>query len=184
MGKYIKALLFILIAASGVSAAEMGDDGLHKSHWMMDTFLDLREDLEEANAEGKRFAIIVEQRGCLYCRKMHTEIFPTPEIDSIISDNFFVIQLNMFGDREVTDFDGETLSEKDIMFKWGVNFTPTLMFFPEEVPEGVSASRAAVAQMPGAFGKTTTFATFEWILLEGYANGLSLQKHVAALSGN
>ena len=176
----VKAVLFFLISALAVSAAEVGEDGLHKTHWMQDTFLDLREDLDEANADGKRYMIIVEQRGCIYCRRMHTDIFPTPEIDSIISDNFFVVQLNMFGDREVTDFDGETLSEKDIMFKWGVNFTPTLMFFPQDVPEGVNASRAAVAQMPGAFGKTTTLATFEWILLEGYAHGISLQKHVAS----
>lgn len=169
----------LVLCAFSVNAAEMGDDGLHKTHWMQDTFLDLREDLEEANASGKRFAIIIEQRGCIYCRKMHTSIFPEPEIDSIISDNFFVVQLNMFGDREVTDFDGMVMSEKDIMFRWGVNFTPTFMFFPQEVPEGLTASQAAVAQMPGAFGKSTTLATFEWILMEGYANGVSLQKHVA-----
>ena len=65
------------------------------------------------------------------------------------------------------------------MFKWGVNFTPTFMFFPSEVGAGVNARQAAVAQMPGAFGRTTTLATFEWILSEGYANGVSLQKYVA-----
>lgn len=184
MKRLLTAVLTLFVSTVAVWAAEMGDDGLHKTHWMTDTFLDLREDLAEANAEGKRFAIIIEQRGCIYCRKMHTEIFPEPRIDSIISENFFVIQLNMFGDREVTDFDGDVMSERDIMFKWGVNFTPTFMFFPQEVPDGLNARQAAVAQMPGAFGKTTTFATFDWILSEGYANGVSLQKHVAALIGN
>lgn len=162
-----------------VQGAELGDDGLHKTDWMRETFLDLREDLDEANAEGKRFAIIIEQRGCIYCKKMHEDIFPTPEIDSIISDNFFVVQLNMFGDLEVTDFDGEVLTEKEIMFKWGVNFTPTFMFFPTEVDEGLGARQGAIAQMPGAFGKSTTLAMLEWVLMEGYANGISLQKHVA-----
>lgn len=184
MKRVIAALLISILPSTGLWAAEMGDDGLHKTHWMNDTFLDLREDLAEANAEGKRFAIIIEQRGCIYCKKMHTEIFPQPEIDSIISENFFVVQLNMFGDREVTDFDGEVMSEKDMMFRWGVNFTPTFMFFPTDVPEGLNAKQAAVAQMPGAFGKTTTYATFDWILKEGYANGISLQKHVADLVGN
>jgi len=169
----------LLSLVSAVTAAEMGDDGLHKTDWMRETFLDLREDLEEANAEGKRFAIIIEQRGCIYCRKMHEDVFPDPEIESMIEDNFFVIQLNMFGDLEVTDFDGEVLSEKEIMFKWGVNFTPTFMFFPQNVDDGLDARQAAVAQMPGAFGRSTTLATFEWILMEGYANGVSLQKHVA-----
>ena len=170
-------VLFSLVTVA--TAAEMGDDGLHKTDWMRETFLDLREDFEEANAEGKRFAIIIEQRGCIYCRKMHEDVFPDPEIESMIEENFFVVQLNMFGDLEVTDFDGEVLSEKEIMFKWGVNFTPTLMFFPQSVDDDLNARQAAVAQMPGAFGKTTTLATFEWVLMEGYANGVSLQKHVA-----
>ena len=36
-----------------VMAAELGDDGLHKQSWMRDTFKDLREDLDEANSEGR-----------------------------------------------------------------------------------------------------------------------------------
>lgn len=175
----LPVIAVIVMFSSPAASSELGDDGLHKAHWMRETFLDLREDLEEANAEGKRFAVIIEQRGCIYCRKMHEDVFPNPEIDAMISDNFFVVQLNMFGDLEVTDFDGEILSEKEIMFKWGVNFTPTFMFFPQNVAEGLDARQAAVAQMPGAFGKATTLATFEWILQEGYANGVSLQKYVA-----
>ncbi|MDG1737458.1 MAG: thioredoxin family protein [Paracoccaceae bacterium] len=176
---FIAVLVFLTTSVLSAQAADMGDDGLHKTEWMRETFLDLREDLAEANDEGKRFAIIIEQRGCIYCKKMHEDVFPDPEIDAMISDNFFVVQLNMFGDLEVTDFDGEVLAEKDIMFKWGVNFTPTLMFFPESVTEGVNARQAAVAQMPGAFGRSTTLAVFEWILMEGYANDVSLQKYVA-----
>ena len=182
MKKLITSLLAFAISASVAAAAELGDDGLYKTDWMRDTFLDLREDLAEANAEGKRFAIIVEQRGCIYCKKMHEEVFPEPEIATLISDNFFIIQLNMFGDREVTDFDGVTMSEKEMMFRWAVNYTPTLLFFPTDVPEGLNARQAAVAQMAGAFGKTTTYATFDWILKEGYANGVSLQKHVATIA--
>jgi thioredoxin-related protein len=43
-----------------------------------DTFLDLREDLETANAQGQRFVVIVEQRGCIYCTRMHEEVFVEP----------------------------------------------------------------------------------------------------------
>ncbi|MDP5359885.1 MAG: thioredoxin family protein, partial [Paracoccaceae bacterium] len=105
-----------------------------------DTFKDLREDLEEANAEGKRLLIIIEQRGCIYCTKMHEEVFPMPEIDAALNDQFFVIQINMFGDVEVTDFDGTTLPEKDMVRRWNALFTPTMMFFPQEVPEDVTAT--------------------------------------------
>ena len=44
----MKRLLVILAAtllATSVHSAELGDDGLHKTDWMRDTFKDLGEDL-------------------------------------------------------------------------------------------------------------------------------------------
>lgn len=149
-------------------ASEIGDDGLHKQPWMRDTFKDLREDLDEANAEGKRLVLFFEQRGCIYCRAMHEEVFVDPKISDYIAENFFVVQLNLHGDIEVTDFDGESLTEKDMARKWRVLFTPNIVFLPEEVSEGVSAVDAAVAVMPGAFGKGTTIDMFTWVKEKRY----------------
>lgn len=158
----------------------LGDDGLHKPSWLRETFKDLGEDLAEANAEGKRLLVIVEQRGCIYCTKMHEEVYPDPEIDALIRDTYFVVQMNLFGDVEVTDFDGETLPEKDMAAKWGVMFTPTMIFLPEEVPEEATAAEAAVANMPGAFGKQTTAALLTWVKDHGYDSGEHFQKYLAA----
>lgn len=170
----------ILVCIIPLSAsAEIGDDGLHKASWMRDTFKDLREDLAEATDEGKRLMVIVEQRGCIYCRKMHEEVFPRPEIAEYIEKNFFVVQINMFGDVEVTDFDGETLAEKDMVKKWGALFTPNLMFFPETVPEDMAANKAAVVQMPGAFGRHTTLNLLKWVVEKGYEGEESFQKYHA-----
>lgn len=172
-------LLSALVLAMSASAAELGDDGLHKTDWMMDTFKDLREDLDEANAEGKRLMVIIEQRGCLYCTKMHEDVFPREEISSMLSDDYFVVQINMFGDTEITDFDGEALSEKDAVKRWNMMFTPTVMFFPEEVPEDQTASEAAVAVMPGAFGASTVFDMLNWVLEKGYEGDENFQKYHA-----
>ena len=168
MRAWIGAALAVAMAWPA-AAAELGDDGLHKTAWMRDTFKDLREDLAEANAEGKRLVLFFEQRGCIYCTKMHQEVFPDPELSGFIADNYFVVQLNLHGDIEVTDFDGEVLPEKQMARKWSVLFTPTIMFLPEEVPEGVSAPQAAVAVMPGAFGKGTTLDMFTWVQEKRYA---------------
>ena len=94
MKRFLIALTALFLATPLI-AAEMGDDGLHKATWMRDTFKDLTEDLEEANAEGKRLIIMVEQRGCIYCAKMHKEVYPTPEIAAFIEANYFVVQLNL-----------------------------------------------------------------------------------------
>jgi thioredoxin-related protein len=163
------SLLAACLLALPVAAAELGDDGLHKTDWMRDTFKDLREDLDEANAEGKRLMIMVEQRGCIYCTRMHENVFPRPEIADYIRENFFVVQLNLHGDIEVTDFDGESLSEKAATRKWGLLFTPSILFLPEEVAEGQSAAQAAVALMPGAFEAGTTLDMLTWVNEKRYA---------------
>ena len=162
------SLISALLLAVPLAAAELGDDGLHKADWMRDTFKDLREDLEEANAEGKRLMLMFEQRGCIYCTKMHEEVFPDPEVTKMIEDNYFVVQLNLHGAIEVTDFDGETLGEKEMARKWGILFTPTIMYLPEEVGEGMTAPEAAVATMPGAFAKGTTLDLMTWVQEKRY----------------
>jgi thioredoxin-related protein len=173
------ALATALALALPLSAAELGDDGLHKPDWLRDTFKDLSEDLAEANAEGKRLLVIVEQRGCIYCSEMHEKVFPDPKVDALIRESFFVVQMNLFGDVEVTDFDGTTLPEKDMAVRWGVMFTPTMLFLPEEVAEGQTAAQAAVVSMPGAFGVGTTEALLTWVRDHGYENGEHFQKYLA-----
>ena len=146
---------------------------------MRDTFKDLGEDLAEAEAEGKRLLVIWEQRGCIYCTKMHEEVLPRADIDAYITENFFVVQMNLFGDVEVTDFDGDTRSEKEMAMKWGVMFTPTFMFFPKEVSGDVTAREAAAVTMPGAFGYHTTKNLLTWVVEEGYLGEENFQKYHA-----
>lgn len=177
LGAAVTALALALALPLG--AAEIGDDGLHKEAWFHDTFRDMAEDLATANDAGKRLLVIWEQRGCIYCKKMHEEVFSDPGIAAMLNDDYYVVQMNLFGDVEVTDFDGETLPEKEMAMKWGVMFTPTMMFFPEEVAGGAVASRVAVAQMPGAFGKGTTRALLTWVKEHGYEGGENFQKFVA-----
>ena len=177
--KHLIALMTALLLTFPATAAELGDDGLHKAPWMRDTFKDLTEDLDEANAEGKRLMVIIEQRGCIYCAKMHEEVFVIPEIAQYIADNFFVVQINMFGDVEVTDFDGTTLPEKDMVKRWGALFTPQIYFFPEEVGADQMAHQATVANMPGAFGRWTTFNMLNWVVEKGYAGEEPFQKYHA-----
>lgn len=177
--KPLYMLAALLLAATPALSVEIGDDGLHKPVWLRETFKDLREDLAEANAEGKRLLVVVEQRGCIYCTKMHEEVFPDPTIDALIRDNYFVVQMNLFGDVEVTDFDGAVLPEKEMAARWGVMFTPTMIFLPETVPEGQTAADTAVAQMPGAFGRGTTKALLTWVRDHGYENGEHFQRFLS-----
>ncbi|WP_425079729.1 thioredoxin family protein [Ruegeria denitrificans] len=175
------SVLMACLLGMAVSAAELGDDGLHKTPWMRDTFKDLREDLEEASGEGKRLVLFIEQQGCIYCKKMHEEVFPQPDLAAFIEENFFVVQLDLHGSTTATDFDGEESEQRALMRKWGILFTPTLVFLPEEVPEDATAIEAAVAVMPGAFAKGTTLDLFTWVYEKRYEldNGEDFQRYHA-----
>lgn len=162
-------------------SAEIGEDGLHKQDWFALTFRDIAEDIETAREEGKRLVMIFEQRGCIYCAQMHEKLLSDPEVADFIKANFKVVQYNMFGDEEVTDLDGDVLSEKTAARKWSYVFTPTLVFLPEEAPEGVSAAEAAVATMPGAFGKWTFLNMFKWVAEKGYEGDEHFQKYHARI---
>lgn len=158
-------------------AAEIGDDGLHKQDWFSLTFKDIAEDIEDAAAEGKRLAVVFEQKGCIYCEKMHETVLSDPDVSSYIQDHFVVVQYNLFGDEEVTDLDGEVLSEKSAAAKWGVMFTPNWIFLPEKITSDKDVTEVAVGSMPGAFGKGTFLDVFTWVYEKGYETDESFQRY-------
>jgi thioredoxin-related protein len=161
------ALSAALVAAP-LAAAELGDDGLHKPDWFRVTFKDLQEDFADAKAEGKRLVLFVEQRGCIYCTEMHEKTFPDERIQALLREDYFPVQLNLHGDTEIVDTDGESLSEKAAARKWGVLFTPTIIFLPPELDDSKSAVSQAVSVMPGAFGPGTTLDMLTWVKEERY----------------
>ena len=183
--KFYKSFIILIflyfITPIYVFSEEIGDDGLHKQIWMRDTFKDLREDLNEANMEGKRLVLMFEQRGCIYCSKMHNDVYSRDDISSYIEENFYVVQLNLHGDLEVTDFDGEVLSEKAMARKWNILFTPTVLYLPREVEDGLMATEAAVSLMPGAWLAGTTIDMLTWVREERYLldNGEDFQRYHA-----
>lgn len=182
-----RALMFLtaLVFSQALAAAEVGEDGLHKQAWFTITFRDIADDIAQAKAEGKRLAITFEQRGCIYCAQMHEKILSDPEVRDYIAENFMVVQYNMFGDEEVTDLDGETLTEKTAARKWGYVFTPTIVFLPEDAPAdepgGKTVADVAVATMPGAFGKWTFLNMFRWVNEKGYERDEHFQQYHARI---
>ncbi|MGB7285884.1 MAG: thioredoxin family protein [Salaquimonas sp.] len=181
MKKLVTALFLAALFCLPATAAIIGEDGLHKQDWFSLTFKDVAEDIASANEEGKRLVLIFEQRGCIYCAKMHEEILSDPEVSDYLKANFKIVQINMFGDEEVIDLDGEVITEKTAARKWGFVFTPTMVFLPEEVPEGKTVSEAAVATMPGAFGKWTFLNMFKWVKEKGYEGDEHFQKYHARI---
>jgi thioredoxin-related protein len=157
-------------AAASSHEIILGDDGIHYKDWFILSFLDLMEDFEDAQAEGKRFVILWESSNCPYCRDLHQINLAIPEMTDYLKEGFAILQLNIFGSREVTDFDGETLTERALARKYQVNFTPTMQFFPEslEEMEGRTGMAREVIRMPGYFRPFHFAAIHEFVLDKRY----------------
>lgn len=120
-----------LAMTGSASGAELSEDGLYQQPWFLQSFLDLGEDLQAAQANDRIFVVMWELKGCPYCRLMHEQNFANAKIAGYAKENFDFLQLNLIGSRPVTDFDGREVPENELAVLQGVRGTPTLLFFIE-----------------------------------------------------
>lgn len=138
------AALFLALAAPVAPAADLlpapilADDGFYHPDWFLVGFMDLKEDLAEAHKAGKQLAMVIEQRGCGACKMVHEVNLRDPRVRDYVKDRFHVIQVDLYGSREITDFDGQVLAEKDYARKLGVRATPTVLFYKDDAKGGGS----------------------------------------------
>jgi thioredoxin-related protein len=181
---FVAGLASGLLAAAHTPAraqAVLTEDGLYKQPWFLESFLELADDLDAAAKQRKRFAIMWELRGCPYCKETHLVNFARPDIESYIKEHFDILQLNIIGAREVTDFDGEKLSEKRLAEKYGVRFTPTFQFFPESA-DGLAVKKAREREVTRAQGYLEPrhfLAMFRFVAERAYERG-SLRDYLRA----
>jgi hypothetical protein len=104
--------------------------------------------------------------GCIYCKRMHAEVLSRKYINDYVRENFRVLQLNLWGAREVTDFDGKRMTEKALAERWGVIFTPTVVFFKDDLT-GLDGKWGrpleATERLPLGFGADTFYDLFVWV---------------------
>ena len=125
-------LLQAATSGDGVNAGLLNPGYEEKPSWFNESFLDIREDIDEAAASDRRVLLYFYQHGCPYCSKLLHDNFGDQGIAKKSRQHFDVIAINMWGDREVTGLSGETLSEKEFATGLKVQYTPTLLFLNEE----------------------------------------------------
>ncbi len=134
----IIALLLALATAAPAGAQAPSPHAIEIPSWFTETFLELRDDVREAAAQGKRVMLYFGQDGCPYCTALMQTNFSQRPIADKTRRHFVAIALNLWGDREVVWLDGRRMSEKALGRELRVQFTPTLLFLDEQ---GVVALR-------------------------------------------
>ncbi|MCE9569419.1 MAG: thioredoxin fold domain-containing protein [Rhodocyclales bacterium] len=129
--RQLLALLALLIAVSPApTLAQIGDEVLPPV--FVETLLELPDDAAQAAKSGKRLLLYFGQQGCPYCKELMQTSFTQKAIADKTAKHFLPIAFNLFGDREVTWFDGTVRSEKEFARFLKVQFTPTLLLLDEK----------------------------------------------------
>jgi len=163
---HILALLLPMLALTPTlgPAAQSGDlrtpEGLHTQSWFNETSGDLARDLKAATAENKILAIFWEKRGCSYCEKIHEVNLKVEGTVHFIRKNFYVVQLNTRGKRQMTDFDGSLMSEATLARAHRVTGTPTIEFRNDRADE--------VFRVPGYAEPLIFHGIFDYVANNGY----------------
>ncbi len=144
--------------------------GRYSQSWFLESFLELADDFSETQKAKKRFAILWEQEGCPYCREMHMVNFAIPEIHDYVKQNFQIIQMDIWGSREVMDFAGNKKTERELAKDWKVRFTPTIQFITDDgaAIAGNVPKAFEVARMPGYLRPVHFLWMFEFVREQAY----------------
>jgi thioredoxin-related protein len=175
----------LLYAATRAEAEPvLGEDGLYTEPWFLQSFLILPEDLAAADKAQKRYAVMWELRGCPYCKETHLVNFAEPRIVDYLKTNFEVLQLNILGLRQVTDFDGEVLTEKDLARKYDVRYTPTFQFFGEDPAalKSLPPAKREVARAAGYLRPDDFLSMFRFVREKAYTRE-TLREYLRSRSG-
>lgn len=136
--KFIIILFSLLLLFSTLQGEDkktgkfLGGKNTTMPSWFSNSFLDFSEDIEELASQNKNLILFVHQDNCPYCNLFVTKNLANQKIKQKIVENFGVVDINMFGSRELTDVDGEDYTEKEYAIKYKIQFTPTLIFFDKE----------------------------------------------------
>ncbi len=100
--------------------------------WFKMSFLELKDDLKEANAHGKQLMLFLHLEECPYCARTLNENFREGANKEFIERHFDVIGIDIRGDRTVEWFDGRQYSEQELARMLKVYATPTILFLDSE----------------------------------------------------
>lgn len=122
----------VLVWAAAAAAADVAAAPRDPMEFFFhQSFNNLPEELEMAVAENKAgIFIMFSDKDCPWCLKMKTTILNRVDVQDYYREHFRNLTIDIRGDTQLTDFDGNEVEEKDFAFKQHrVRATPVFMFF-------------------------------------------------------
>lgn len=131
---------------------------------------DLREDISDAKAAGKKGIITYfGQPRCAYCEHFFNTSLADTDIKNYLQTHFDLIPFNIWGIDDIIDTDGTVHSERELSIRYGANFTPSLVFYNLE---GTPVFRLRGFYPPYQFRAALQYVAEEFYKIETFAEYL------------
>src|SRR6056297_58910 len=91
----------------------------------------LEQALKLAPETGKKILVDVYATWCPYCKRMHSEVYPSDDVSNAISDYFLLVKIDVEGSEEVNYF-GEIMTEAQFARALDNKNVPTTYFLNKE----------------------------------------------------
>lgn len=174
-------LPLILVVAAPVWAADSSDeDALFRDDaplkhsiqyppWFRLSFLNIKEDLQDAVTFGKRGLIVYfGQAYCPYCKALIEGNFGMRDIEQYTRRYFDVVAIDIHGSNKVTNLNGIELTEKAYAESETIHFTPSLIFYDDKGHEALRLQgyyppykfRAALEYVADGYYRKESFADY------------------------
>lgn len=131
MGFSFARLLVVIAMLSITGASQAAGGGDPYTHFFDSTFGDFTEELALARERDKKgILIFFEMDECPFCHRMKQTVLNQPEVQEWYRENFLVFSVDVEGDTEITDFEGNAMRSKDFAEKKNrVRATPVFAFY-------------------------------------------------------
>lgn len=131
MSRLLRMVMIAVLAAflPGSASAERADP---ESFYQVAAFGDFQTNLQQALGDGKKGILVYFfQDQCPFCHKMEQEVFTKPIVHEFFHKYFDVYKVNIKGNKDFVDVDGDSVSQVKFAVQNRARATPTLIIFGE-----------------------------------------------------
>jgi len=109
------------------------------THFFNETWGDFSEEIANAKEQGKAGVLLFfEMDECPFCHRMKHTVLNQPEVQEYFRKHFLNFAVDIEGDVEITDFEGNSLTQKEFATKINrVRATPVFAFYDLEAKQVV-----------------------------------------------